>query len=300
MVVEKINLGYVIVAHNSEQDLRRLLPSLPTSKNIVVVDNCSSDKTVEVAKNLGAHVIETGENAGYGTAINKGIQFLHDYCTHFFILNPDTKIKTFKINEKILVDWDIIQPLILLPSGKVNVENLRMNVFGFVYPENYGCAPRNLRTKEMPFFSGAAFIISKKTFNEIGPFDESLFLYYEDIDYAIRCWQKNKKILFYPEIIIEHFYKISLASKKKRKFLFRNRKTIINRYLSDNWRRMIFVKHLPPDQYTFSQQEKIKFTAYIKPFLSLGMQTKQIPLVIRWFVNLLMIPYSWFVKKFFI
>lgn len=300
MVVEKVNLGYIIVAYNSEQDLRRLLPSLPTSKNIVVVDNCSSDKTVETAKNLGAHMIEINENAGYGAAVNKGIKFLHDKCTHFFVLNPDTKIKAFKINKSLLDKWDIIQPLILLPDGKVNVEKLRMNVFGFVYPENYGCTPRRPKQQEMSFFSGAGFIISKKTFDEVGLFDESLFLYYEDVDYAIRCWQKNQKILFYPKIVIEHFYKNSFGNKKKIKFLMRNRTTIINRYLPNRWRKAIFVKKCAPDQYTFFAEDKEKFAQYIKPGLSLNFNTKQIPYLVRVMVNLFAKPYSWVIKRFFI
>lgn len=300
MVVEKVDLGYVVIAYNSERDLRRLLPSLPTSKNIVVVDNFSSDKSVEVAKNFGAYVIETNENTGYDAAVNKGIEFLRDKCTHFFVLNPDTKIKTFKINEKILREYGIIQPLILLPDGKVNVEKLCMNVFGFVYPENYDLSPRELKQQEMPFFSGAGFIISKKAFDEVGLFDESLFLYYDDIDYAIRCWQKNKKILFYPEIIIEHFYKNSFGNKKKTKFLMRNRITIMNRYLPDRWRKAIFVKKCTHDQYTFSAEDKEKFARYIKPDLLFGFNTKQIPVVVRAVVNLFMKPYSWIIKRFFI
>jgi|GEM_PF-5543559 len=306
MVVGKIDLGYIIVTYNSESDIRRLIPTLPSGKNIVVVDNFSSDKTVETAKNLGAYVIEMKENAGYSAAINKGIEFLKDKCDWFFILNPDTKIKKFEIDEKIFDKCGIIQPLILLPDGRINVDKLCMNVLGFVYPENYGRMPQingqphEMRQREIFFFSGAAFIISKKTFNEVGPFDESLFMYCEDVDYAIRCWRKNQKLLFYPEIEIEHFYKNSFENRKKMKYLMRNRAIIANRYFTDRWRKMIFIKKRAPDQYTFSAENKEKFARYIKPQLIYGFDTKQIPLIIRVIANLFIKPYSWVVKRFFI
>lgn len=301
MVVGKINLGFVIVAYNSEWCIGKLLMSLPTSQNVIVVDNNSRDKTKEIVKNFGCELIEANENLGYAAAVNKGIKHLYNKCDYFFVLNPDIEIKSFKLNSAHLEKYGIIQPLILLPKGNINVDELRMNVFGFVYPKNYNKPPaKNLREKEIMFFSGCAFILSKKTFDKVGEFDESLFLYYDDVDYAIRCFNKNEKILFDPNLVVEHKYKLSFGNKEKTKYLLKNRKKIINRYFKDSWQKTLLINKIAQDKYTFSAEEKSRFASAIKNQLLLGFTTKQIPFLIRTAINVFIIPYSFVVKRLFL
>ncbi|MFA6550635.1 MAG: glycosyltransferase family 2 protein, partial [Candidatus Gracilibacteria bacterium] len=241
-MVEKIDLGFVIVTYNSADCIGHLLQSLPTIKNVVVIDNNSTDTTCKIVKSFGCKLIENKHNQGYGAGVNQGIKHIYDKCDYFFVLNPDIIIKSLKFDIDDLQKYGIVQPLILLPNGNVNVEELRMNVLGFVYPLNYNCKPKIKSKKEITFFSGSAFILSKKTLEKVGYFDESLFLYYEDVDYAIRCNIANEKILFDPNIIVEHNYKNSIGSKNKKKWILKNRKIIINKYFKNIWRKLLFIK----------------------------------------------------------
>jgi len=296
--VEKINLGFVIVTYNSADCIGHLLQSLPTIKNVVVIDNNSTDKTCEIVKSFGCELIANKHNQGYGAGVNQGIKHLYDKCNYFFILNPDIVIKSLKFEADDLEKYGIIQPLVLLPNGNVNVEELRMNVLGFVYPLNYNCAPKIKSKKEATFFSGSAFILSKKTIEKVGYFDESLFLYYEDVDYAIRCTTTNEKILFDPNIIVEHDYKNSIGSKSKKKWILKNRRIIANRYFKNIWRKLLFIKKQKQDLHTLTENEKNTFTAYIKPKLLLGFYTKQFSKIARIIINAFTIPYSLIIKLF--
>lgn len=291
-------LGYIIITFNGEKYLENLLKSIGNRQKIVIVDNASSDQTLKIIERNNLPLIKNIKNKGYAAAINQGIKFLQNDCTHFFILNQDTVIETKKIEPKLFTNNDITQPLILLPNEKINVDELKMNTLGFVYNKNFGKNPQELKAKKIYFFSGSAFIISKEVYQEIGQFDESLFMYYEDVDYAIRCLLREKKIVLEPSIIVKHFYKNSLKEKFKKSLLQKNRKIIINRYFTSRWQKFLFVKKLPTDAYYLKLDERKKFTGTIKPFLLNGFQTRQIPYLTRILINLLTIPYSWIVKKF--
>ncbi|KKQ68671.1 MAG: glycosyltransferase [Candidatus Peregrinibacteria bacterium GW2011_GWF2_38_29] len=297
-MVEKINLGFVIVTYNSADCIGRLLQSLPTIKNVIVIDNNSTDKTCEIVKSFGCELIANKHNQGYGAGVNQGIKLLYDKCDYFFVLNPDIIIKSLKLDIIDLQKYGIIQPLVLLPNRNVNVEELKMNVLGFVYPLNYNCTPKIKSKKETTFFSGSAFVLNKKTLKKVGYFDESLFLYYEDVDYAIRCNSANEKILFNPNIIVEHDYKNSIGNKNKKKWILKNRKIIANRYFKNIWRKLLFIKKQKQDLHTLTENEKNVFTAYIKPELLLGFHTKQFFKITRLLINVIAIPYSFIIKLF--
>jgi len=124
-------LAYIIITYNGEEYISKLLKSLPSLENAYVFDNGSSDNTKKIVKELGANLIENKENLGYGGGINSAIKYLLNQYEFFFVLNQDIMFKAFNLEIEDLKKYDIIQPLILLPNGKINVDQLRMNVFGF-------------------------------------------------------------------------------------------------------------------------------------------------------------------------
>ena len=74
------HLSVVIPAYNEEMAilqtvaaLNQALSALPTSYEIIVVDDGSTDKTAEHAESTGVRVIRCQENGGYGSALKRGI-----------------------------------------------------------------------------------------------------------------------------------------------------------------------------------------------------------------------------------
>lgn len=68
MSADKPKIIAVMPAYNAEATLERTLRDIPpgTVDEIILVDDCSRDRTVEVATNLGLTVIRHQKNTGYG------------------------------------------------------------------------------------------------------------------------------------------------------------------------------------------------------------------------------------------
>jgi GT2 family glycosyltransferase len=292
--------AYLIVTCNGEATLSALLDSIPSNSTILVIDNDSRDKTKDILKQKGIRCVENHKNRGYGAAINQGLSLLQETHEFVVVLNQDVVLQQFKPDISTLSSYAIIQPLILLPTGQINVNTLAMNVFGYVYPPDFGNLPDYPKTSEPFFFSGAAFIININKWKERGPFDESLFLYYEDVDYAMRLFLAGEKIVFDPSLIVIHAYHNSFSQKEKRTLLAINRKIVMNRYLPKWWRRLIFIPAINTKN-NATDQQKWKIASRLLPAALLGFYTKQIPGWKRLCINLFLIPYSfcirWILKR---
>ncbi len=66
-------LSLIVITKNEELLIERCLRSASFADEIVVVDNGSADKTVEIARSLGARVIETADWPGFGPQKNRAL-----------------------------------------------------------------------------------------------------------------------------------------------------------------------------------------------------------------------------------
>lgn len=78
-------LSVAIIARNEERNLPACLASVAFADEIVVVDHASSDRTVQIARERGARVIETVDWPGFGPQKNRAIAA----CTGAWILSID-------------------------------------------------------------------------------------------------------------------------------------------------------------------------------------------------------------------
>jgi hypothetical protein len=62
--------------------------------------------------------------------------------------------------------------------------------------------------------SGAAFVIRKEVLREIGPFDETFFVYFEDTDLSLRALLAGYDCLYVPTAIVQHKYVFKLSPRK--------------------------------------------------------------------------------------
>jgi glycosyltransferase involved in cell wall biosynthesis len=71
-----MNIAVIIPVHNEALSIKKVLNDIPSYvKEVIVVDNCSTDTTAEIAKAEDATVLR--ENIkGYGAACLKGIDYL--------------------------------------------------------------------------------------------------------------------------------------------------------------------------------------------------------------------------------
>jgi glycosyltransferase involved in cell wall biosynthesis len=78
-------LSVAVIAQDEERNIEACLRSVHWADEIVVVDGGSADRTVELARGLGAKVIPTGDWPGFGAQKNRAL----DACTGDWILSLD-------------------------------------------------------------------------------------------------------------------------------------------------------------------------------------------------------------------
>lgn len=223
------DLSIVIVSWNVREHLVNCLGALFSpgvrgnlKLEVIVVDNASHDGSAEAAADFPVMLLTNQENLGYGRANNAGLRLATG--RHLMILNPDTIPHEGSL--KALVDFadvrseaGIISPRLLNPDGSVqsaafNFPTLAMSILDLfplprIIPGRFrlkllksslnGRYPdEDTRTHpyriEHPL--GAAFLLRRESYEECGGFDESIFMYSEEVDLALsyeaagwECWQ---------------------------------------------------------------------------------------------------------------
>ena len=217
----------VIVSRNTREQLRRCLESVKraAARDIVVVDNASSDGSVEMVRTEfpWVRLIANQTNSGYGTAANQGISVcIADYV---LLLNGDTAIETGTL-ENVARYLDshpsvaIVGPRLMSPDGTLQRSCYPWPTSGFVFLQESGLGEligfipvlreTYLRTwshvdaRAVPWVLGAALAIRKTAFEAVSGFDESFFMYYEEADICYRLQAIGWSVHFAPVAIVTH------------------------------------------------------------------------------------------------
>jgi GT2 family glycosyltransferase len=205
----------VIVNWNGAAYLDQLLQSIQREApaRTIVVDNHSTDSSIAIVKKFAdVHVFENEENRGFGAAANQGIAAAN--TANVLILNADVYAKPGSIIalEKFLAennDAGAVAPRLSFPNGSLQLSCrnfptpftlfLYLSFLDRIFPSKYRLRSedhQNTRNVEQPM--GAAILIRKKVLDQIGGFDESFFLYMEDVDLCERIIREGWKIYYYP------------------------------------------------------------------------------------------------------
>ncbi len=190
--------------------LETLLSTRHPSHEIVVVDNGSSDGSVEFARNRFPDVqfLELGENLGYGAALNKGVAYATDRADAFFLLNPDTLVDPACIENLVLAlkegpDIGVAGPWIYDPEKPNRLLAAGSSLHHWTLLVDHQVVPYDQIT-DVPYVTGCAFLVTKDAWQRIGPLDESYFIYYEEVDYCFRSRQKGYRVVAVPSAKLWH------------------------------------------------------------------------------------------------
>jgi GT2 family glycosyltransferase len=191
------------------------------SFKIFIVDNATSDETVEYLKKISseAEIIPNSKNEGFianNIVMQQAIDLGFDYVVLF---NMDTIADSNWLFELVRAAEEnknagAIQSLILLhpETDKINSLGNQMHFLGFGFCEGYGEKMSNVKCQmSKPFFyaSGAAVLYPVKVLREVGLFDPEFFMYHEDTDLSWRIRRTGYEILLAPKSIMYHKYQFS-------------------------------------------------------------------------------------------
>jgi len=224
----------ILVAYNSgaviEASLSRLIDA-PEISEIYVVDNCSTDHTVELIQRDFPKVklIENPSNLGFGVANNMALGKVRtDYA---LLINPDAVLQEgamallLEAAER-YPDAAILAPELRDEKGEIHI-SYKKSVFEreknnglAIIPEGDVCAD---------YLSGAAMLCNMAHWKQVGFFDPKIFLYYEDDDICLRMRKAGFGLVLVPEAKCVHLMGSSSGSANPAGEFFRQKHMIWSR-----------------------------------------------------------------------
>lgn len=246
-------ISLIILTWNSEKYIKKCMESVLNELNdfnklyeIFVIDGGSQDLTLKIldelsSKNHNIRVIKLEKN--FGTTISRNIGIRKSIGKYIFILDSDTEIKAGTV--KILIDTinkgdkiGIVAPRLFHPDGSIQASCKRFpTIKTKIYKYMPFYATRNIAEKdelydkiyekgnkqitEVDYCISAAWMVNREAIDDIGFFDESYFMYEEDVDFCFRTIKKGFNILYVPKAHVWH--KISSTLKDRTSsFVFYN------------------------------------------------------------------------------
>lgn len=233
-----LDLAIIIVNYNTKEFLKKCLGSILSSIDgaisyeVVVVDNNSSDGSVEENQNYNSKIkiIKNKENVGFSKANNQGIKVSKE-SRYVLFLNPDTIIQDWTIEEMIKFmdvhkDAGASTCRLIMPNGKIDDASHRgfptpWNSFCYftglsrVFPRSRILAGYNLgwmdidKIHEIDALAGAFMLVRREAGEQVKWWDEDYFFYGEDIDFCYMLKQRGWKIYYVPTVSVTHFKGVS-------------------------------------------------------------------------------------------
>ena len=216
-------LSIIVVNWNTRDLLRDCLAALyaadlPRLTEIIVVDNASTDGSAAMvlAEFPEVDLLVSERNLGYARANNQALKRARG--RHVLLLNSDTRVSPPAIRllmclmdahpnagacaPRLVTTNGVAQPfayggeptLIYLLRRAVVRWLLRRDLHDWERPEVH----------EVDWASGACLLVRRDALDAVGPLDESMFMYFEDVDWCLRLRKLGWRVLVQPEAVVTH------------------------------------------------------------------------------------------------
>lgn len=223
------DLSIVILNWNVRDLLDRCLASIKSNRFLtetIVVDNASSDKSVEMVRSKypSAIVIANSINRGFTGGNNLGIAAATG--RYVMVLNPDTEIVGDAIDRMINYldeqpEVGAVGPQLLNPDRSIQSSRRRFPTLATGFFEStwlQGVAPHTVLNRfymddvspdavqEVDWLTGACTVFRKSALDQVGVYDDkNFFMYSEETDLCRRVKMAGWKIMYLPQAQVVHY-----------------------------------------------------------------------------------------------
>jgi N-acetylglucosaminyl-diphospho-decaprenol L-rhamnosyltransferase len=225
-----MELSVIIVTWNSGRVIDKCLSALENaigglsfSVHVTIVDNKSSDNTIDVIREFhpNVEIIQNIKNCGFAAGVNCGIRVCNgDYI---MLVNPDTIVSQEVIIG--LTQWlesnhriAGAAPRLVFSDGRLQfagdkfwgVRSIALRQIGIprgfalirsVFSEN--CASHR---RTVDWLSGACLLLRRTALQDVGLLDEEYFLYWEDQDWCYRATARGWKLWSLGDLAVVHLH----------------------------------------------------------------------------------------------
>lgn len=223
-------IGSMVTFKNDKNALKNAVTSfLDSSLNtyLYVVDNSPTDTLRNLFNHNNVEYIFNNKNLGFGAGHNIAIRKMARRTKYALILNPDVyfekgvleKLFSFMENNP---EFGSVMPKVLFPDGSLQylcrllpdpydivLRKINIKIFSYLFRRKKNryelkFADYN-KVMNVPYLSGCFMFIRNAVFANTGIFDESFFIYFEDVDLARRIHRLYRTV-YYPKAVIYHNY----------------------------------------------------------------------------------------------
>lgn len=226
-------VAVVIPSWNSVELLPRCLASLREQGlelETLVVDNGSGDGSLEYLEREGVPHVSLPQNVGFAAAVNLGVRRVS--AAAVLILNADTVLEPGAVRallEALEADPSLggVQPRILQLEEGVELDaagarlysaGQRLSRDGRAFERGAGEAQdeESARPGEVFGVCGAACLLRRELFDDLGGYDERYFAFYEDVDLNVRARIAGWRFGYAPEAVVWHVGNASWSAQAPR------------------------------------------------------------------------------------
>lgn len=227
------SLDVVVVAYRSAALLGDCLDAIvsdlrggtgaPAQTGVIVVDNASPDDSARVAEGRdGVQVVVSPSNLGFGGGCNLGAAAGN--ADYIFFVNPDARLEagcTSRLMRELASEPSLaaVGPAVLDPAKGYRAvsagfePSLRSIIGHYLLVGRVPLIgrwfaplqlPRGTAERRPDWITGAALLVRRTAFESIAGFDESIFMYMEDVDLCRRLRESGWEIGYVPEAVVYH------------------------------------------------------------------------------------------------
>ncbi len=211
----------IIVNYNGarwlEPCLAALRASAPPNTEIIVVDNASSDESRAILqRHADVRVVALDENRGFAGGNNAGARVARGALLAF--LNNDTRVRAGWLEalqaplREEAVGMTAARLVYMHDPSIIDSAGDGWTRWGGAFKRGHGRLAEAFGSPTEVFGAcGAAFMVRRAVFEELGGFDEDFFLAFEDVDLSYRARLLGYRCLYVPDATVEHAGSASLG-----------------------------------------------------------------------------------------
>jgi len=225
--IQSPDISTIVVSYNTAHLLREFFAAVEAARQdlklqIIVVDNASTDQSVELLRSREADIelIENQANVGFGRANNQALartagRYLLLLNTDAFV-QPDTLTKTFHFMEA-HADVGVLGVKLVGRDGKLQPSCRYFPTPWNVFAARYGLTSLFASTRlvddlswdhasvrDCDWVPGCYYLVRREVIDRVGLFDPRYFVYYEEVDHCRRVRAAGWRVVFYPFSTVVH------------------------------------------------------------------------------------------------
>jgi glycosyltransferase involved in cell wall biosynthesis len=203
------HISVIIPNYNVASTIGKCLESAFSSRyknfEVVVVDDCSRDNSVEIIKEYPCRLVQIDRHSGASKARNTGVQ--NSRGEILFFVDADCLLQRDTLA---LADIAFSEDKNIIIGGtytKIPYDDDFFSTFQSIFINYFETKHRDTPD----YIATHAMIIDKQTFRDNGGFKEGFFLpILEDVEFSHRLRRAGYRLIINPEILVQHIFNFSL------------------------------------------------------------------------------------------